>query len=78
MQARLLYEFKQYYDDGATIEMVIWQVPEAVAGSEHRYTYRLYYGYPGRLEDEEFAYVFVSVEALVQDFLADVKVKRGS
>lgn len=29
------------------------------------------------VEDEESAYVFVSVEALVQDFLAEVKAKRG-
>jgi hypothetical protein len=94
MQARLLYEFKQYYEDGATIEMVIWEVPEAVAGSEHYYKYRLYYGYPGRrvvgydneagkgdhrhMEGEQSAYVFVSVEALVQDFLADVEAMRGT
>jgi hypothetical protein len=94
MQARLRYEFKQYYDDGATIEMVIWEVPQAVAASEHRYKYRLYYGYPGRrvvgydneagkgdhrhLEDQELPYVFVSVEALIQDFLANVKAKRGT
>ena len=92
MKARLLYEFKQSYDDGATIEMVIWEVPGAVAGSAHRYKYRLYYGYPGRrvvgydneaekgdhrhLESAESAYKFVSVETLVEDFLADVKQRR--
>ena len=92
MKARLLYEFKQSYDDGAKLEMVMWEVPERVAGSAHRYKYRLYYGYPGRrvvgydnetgkgghrhLDDEESPYAFVSVEALVADFLADVEQRR--
>lgn len=92
MKARLLYEFKQSYDDGATIEMVIWAVPNPVVGSGHRYKYRLYYGYPGRrvvgydneagkgdhrhLGNRESAYEFASVEALVEDFLADVRAKR--
>lgn len=92
MKARLLYEFKQSYDDGATVEMVIWELPAPVSGSEHRYKYRLYYGYPGRRvlgydnetgkgdhrhdEDTESPYAFVSVESLIEDFLADVKAKR--
>lgn len=90
--AQLLYSFKQSYDDGATIEMVIWEVPQPVPGSEHRYKYRLYYGFPGErvvgydnetgkgdhrhLEGGEARYVFFSVEKLVEDFLADVKAKR--
>lgn len=92
MKARLLYEFKQSFDDGAKVEMVIWEVPEPVDGSAHRYKYRLYYGYPGRrvvgydnetgkgnhrhLEGEESRYAFTSVEALVADFLAEVEQRR--
>jgi len=92
VKARLLYSFKQGYDDGATIEMMVWEVPQPVAGSSHRYKYRLYYGYPGKrvvgydnetgkgdhrhFEGEETGYEFSSVEKLVGDFLADVKAKR--
>ncbi len=92
MKARLLYEFKQSYDDGAIIEMVLWQVPQPVAGSEHRYKYRLYYGYAGRrivgYDNEtgkgdhhqagrsESTYQFISVDALIADFLADVEKRR--
>ena len=93
MKARLRYSFKQSYDDGAALEMVLWEVPRPVAGSEHPYKYRLYYGYPGRrmvgydndagkgdhrhLEGMESDYVFISVEKLVEDFLADVKARRA-
>lgn len=90
--ARPLYQFKQGYDDGATIEMVIWEVPDAVAGSAHRYKYRLYYGYPGQrlvgydneagkgdhrhVGESESPYEFVSAESFIEDFLADVE-ERG-
>jgi hypothetical protein len=92
LKARLLYSFKQSYDDGAALEMVIWEVPRPVAGSAHPCKYRLYYGYPGRrvvgydnetgkgdhrhLEGEETDYAFTSVERLVEDFLADVNTRR--
>ena len=37
------------FDDGAMLEMVIWEVPTPVEGSRHRYKYkyRLFYGYAG-------------------------------
>ena len=92
MKARLLYEFKQRYDDGAIVEMVLWEVPEPVAGSTHRYKYRLFYGFPGRrivgYDNEtgkgdhrhagarESNYRFVSVDGLIEDFLADVAKRR--
>ena len=92
MKARLLYEFKQSYDDGATVEMVLWEVPQPIPGCTHGYKYRLYYGFPGRrvvgydnetgkgdhrhLGDRESAYEFFSPEALVADFLAAVERRR--
>ena len=92
MNARLLYEFKQRYDDGAIIEMVLWGLPQPVAGSVHRYKYRLFYGFPGRrivgYDNEsgkgdhrhagaiESTYAFVSPESLMEDFLADVRKRR--
>ena len=93
MKARLLYEFKQRYDDGAIVEMLIWEVPEPIAGSTHRYKYRLFYGFEGRrvvgydnetgkgdhrhVGARESPYRFVSVDALVEDFLADVEKRRA-
>ena len=89
MKARLLYAYKQSYDDGAIIEMVLWEVPQSIAGSAHRYKYRLYYGYPGRrivgydnetgkgdhrhLGGRESRYEFISAEVLIADFIADVE-----
>ncbi len=92
MKARLLYDFKQRYDDGAIIEMVLWELPHPVAGSSHRYKYRLFYGFSGRrivgydnesakgdhrhLGASESTYAFVSPESLMEDFLADVRQRR--
>ncbi len=92
MKARLLYEFKQRYDDGAIIEMVLWELPQLVAGSVHRYKYSLFYGFPGRrivgYDNEsgkgdhrhagasESRHAFVSPESLMEDFLADVRKRR--
>jgi hypothetical protein len=92
VKARLLYEFKQSYDDGSIVEMVLWELPHPVSGSAHRYKYRLYYGFPGRrvvgydneagkgdhrhADEAESAYAFKSVDALIADFLADVEQRR--
>ncbi|MEO8143142.1 MAG: DUF6516 family protein [Betaproteobacteria bacterium] len=93
MKARLLYEFKQRYDDGAIVEMVLWEVPDPVAGSAHRYKYRFFYGFPERrvvsydnesgkgdhrhLGARESTYRFVSIDVLIEDFLVDVKKRRA-
>ena len=73
--------------------MTIWLVPQPVAGSAHAFKYSLFYGYPGQrvvaydnergkgdhrhLEGREERYSFSTVEALVADFLSDVKRVRG-
>jgi uncharacterized protein DUF6516 len=48
MGATLIHRSKQLRPDGVTIEMVIWVVEPAVAGSAHGYKYRLYAGRGGR------------------------------
>lgn len=89
---------RAYYDraelpDGAVVEITIWLVPKAVAGSTHLYKYSLFYGYPGQrvvgydnergkgdhrhVGGREQAYSFSTVETLVADFLADVRHSRG-
>jgi len=94
MPARLLHRDRLDFDDGAVAEMVIWQVPLPVAGSRHRYKYRLYYGRGGKRffgydnergkgdhrhrHGREETYRFTTVERLVSDFLADVAEERTS
>ena len=88
MKAALLARTKEVRDDGSTVEVVIWEVPEPVRPSTHNYKYRLYYGAAGvsriRYDNErgkgdhrhvgevESGYVFMSIEQLLNDFERDV------
>ena len=90
---RIFYDKAIYPDDGAIVEMTIWEMREPVPGSAHRLKYSLFYGYPGRRVvgydnergkgdhrhrgDREEPYTFTSVEQLVADFQADVRKARG-
>ena len=92
MKALLLLKSKEVLSDGAILEMVIWQVPEPVAGSLHHYKYRLYYGQGGarvvsyynerpkgdhcHLDSREMPYAFTNVDQLVSDFLNAVRLRR--
>jgi hypothetical protein len=94
MDARLLQRDRYDFDDGTTVEMVIWRVPTPVAGSAHTYKYRLYFGRPGErlvgydnerskgdhrhVAGRQEPYVFTDVETLVQDFLSDVEKWRSA
>jgi Family of unknown function (DUF6516) len=91
--AKLLFHSKRIFDDGAILELKIWDLPEAVPGSAHDLKYSLYYGQGGvrlvgydnergkgdhrHLGDREEAYAFTTVEQLVADFEADVAALRG-
>lgn len=93
MKATPLYRFEQDFDDGASVRMVIWQVPSPVPPSEHPYKYRLVYLEGGRRVmgfdnergkgdhrhdgDIETAYVFVDVPTLIRDFIGAVKQRRA-
>ncbi|MGX5721835.1 toxin-antitoxin system TumE family protein [Shinella zoogloeoides] len=92
MDAVLLSRSKTVLPDGAIVEIVLWQVPEPVAGSMHRYKYRLFYGRDGRrivgfdnergkgdhchLDGEEQPYAFSTVAALLEDFQAEIAKRR--
>jgi len=92
-KARLILDDKIVLADGAIIETRIWALPQAVEGSAHRLKYSLFYGYPGRrivgydnergkgdhrhIRGREMAYRFVSMEKLIEDFLADVEAAGG-
>ena len=70
------------------VQIVVWQVPQPVPPSEHRFKYRLVYvvdgarvvGYDNErgkgdhrhLGDEEMPYTFVDVPTLLDDFWVDV------
>ena len=69
--------------------MVVWQVPEPVSPSEHPFKYRLVYVINGErvigfdnergkgdhkhVGGRELPYRFVSVDQLIDDFLAEVE-----
>jgi len=92
MRAVPLFRLKYELDDGAIVEMVIWNLLQPVPGRRHKFKYRLYFGKDGRrivgydnergkgdhrhLRGAEQAYQFVSPQRLIEDFLADVEEAR--
>jgi hypothetical protein len=90
--ARVFYD-KQVLPDGSIIEMVIWKLPAPEPGRPHGLKYRLFFGRDGERivgydnergkgdhrhrNGREEPYKFKTVEALVTDFLRDVKRARG-
>ena len=89
MKAILLARTKELRDDGATVEVVVWELPQPLPPSQHVYKYRLFYGtatesrvrYDNErgkgdhrhLRGKEQEYVFRSVEDLLDDFERDVE-----
>ncbi|WP_159589219.1 toxin-antitoxin system TumE family protein [Chelativorans xinjiangense] len=92
MKAKLVRSEKNDFPDGSIIEMVIWEVPRPVVGSNHFYKYRLFFGRDGRrivgfdnergkgdhchLDGVEYPYVFTTAEKLMEDFFAEVRKRR--
>lgn len=91
--AVLILHRKRRYDDGAILELRLWQVPSAVPGSAHLFKYSLFYGQGGQRlvgydneagkgdhrhrNGSEEAYVFTTFRHMLADFLADVRQLRG-
>jgi len=93
MTAKLIYQEKYIYSDGAIREMVLWQLPHKTPNRPHGLKYRLYYGLADgtglvRFDNEtgkgdhkyiggqEKSYLFINVETLVADFLAEIEKAR--
>ena len=92
-KARKETEQIRLFSDGYILRIRIWEVPSPVPPSEHRFKYSCYYGRPGErvvLYDNEHGkgdhrhygereqpYEFLGIEALIADFLADVRRMRG-
>lgn len=89
MKATLLARSKEVRDDGSIVEVVIWSLPEPLPPSQHGFKYRLFCGRHGedrvRYDNErgkgdhrhvngkELAYVFESLDKLLDDFERDVQ-----
>jgi hypothetical protein len=92
MKAELLIRERVVFPDGDLAEMAVWRVPEPVPPTTHGFKYRLAYiagglrvlGYDNergkgdhrhRAEREE-AFVFVSVDDLLERFISEVEAYR--
>lgn len=89
MKTRALFNRRVPVTEQAFAELVLWELPEPLAGSAHSYKYRLAFVVAGecvlRYDNEagkgdhkhvggkEVEYRFVSVDQLVADFFEDVK-----
>ena len=93
MNAELLMRERRVLEAGF-IEVIVWRLPEPLSGSTHSLKYRLAYvvasecvlrydneagkGDHKHVGTKEMPYVFVSVDQLLDDFLADVAAWRGN
>lgn len=93
MKATRAFYDRGEYPDGAIVEMTLWLVPKPVPGCSHPFKYSLFYDYHGQrvigydnergkgghrhFEEREESYSFSTVEALIADFLSDVRRVRG-
>ena len=92
MAAQLITAIKNINPDSSILQIVIWKVPKPVPPTEHGYKYRAVYVVDGvrivgfdnergkgdhcHLNGVEKPYVFISVEQLVEDFIAAVAARR--
>ena len=92
MKAELLMRERRVLEAGF-IEVIVWKLPEPLGGSRHGFKYRLAYivesecvlrydneagkGDHRHVGTTERPYVFVSVDQLLDDFLADVAAWKG-
>ncbi len=88
MNAAELVRTRITYSEAAFAELVLWQVPKPVAGSTHRFKYRLAYvvrdvcvlrhdnevgkGDNRHYGDKESIYKFTTPDQLVADFQRDI------
>ena len=88
MKAVELVRTRIPYSASAFAELALWQVPKRVAGSRHRFKYRLVYVVGGvcvvrydneggkgdhrHVEGKESSYAFTTPEQLIADFQRDI------
>lgn len=88
----MITRFKSIAEDGGVMELVVWRVPRPVPPSDHCYKYRAVYAVDGvrvvrfdnergkgdhcHLNGRELPYIFTTVDALVEDFIAAMDAAR--
>lgn len=93
MKAELIHSFRDVTPEGAIIEMVVWRTPEPVPPTTHGFKYRLVYVVDGvrvvcfdnergkgdhcHLDGKQEPYTFVTVDQLIEDFIAAVEPRRA-
>ena len=93
MKAELINRFKSVAEDGGMTELVVWRAPLPVPPSGHGYKSGAVYAVDGvrvigfdnergkgdhcHLDGVELPYRFISVEQLVEDFIAAVTTRRS-
>ena len=93
MTAQRITAIKNINPDGSILEVVIWKVPKPVPPSEHGYKYRAVYVVNGvrvvgfdnergkgdhcHIDCKELPYAFISVDQLLEDFIAVVETRRA-
>lgn len=89
MTARLMLNERHILAENAFVEMVVWRLSKPLSTSLHRYKYRLAFVVAGNcvvrydneagkedhrhISDNETPYVFISPQALLDDFWHDVE-----
>lgn len=92
MKADLLMRERRVLEVGF-VEVIVWRLPEPLSGSTHSFKYRLAYvvedecvlrydnesgkGDHRHMGGKETTYAFVSIDQLLDDFLADVARWKG-
>jgi hypothetical protein len=93
MNAELMLNERHIVSEDAFVEMVVWRLPSAIAGSHHGFKYRLALAVKGRcilrydnehgkgdhkhMGQREIPYVFTTPQALLDDFWNDVDARRA-
>jgi hypothetical protein len=91
-EAKLVARLRRTLGNGALLSLVVWEVPEPVPPSAHWFKCSLFYGFPGErivgydnergkgghehIRGVEVPYMFVSVDQLMVDFMADVEAEQ--
>jgi hypothetical protein len=94
MTTQRITAIKNINPDGSILEVVIWRVPNPVPPTEHGYKYRAVYVVDGvrivgfdnergkgdhcHMDGKELPYTFISVDQLLEDFIAAVETRRAS
>lgn len=89
MRARSLLNERVIINEDTFVEMVVWEVPNSLSGSEHLYKYRLalivnqecvmrYDNEPGKgdhkhIGNDESEYKFTTTEKMLEGFWQDVE-----